>query len=66
MREFKYLGVLFVSDERIEWEMDRLIGVLSIVMKVLLLLISKRVMSKGKTQFPRLSLLQPSPVVMRF
>lgn len=65
MGEFKYLGVLFVSDERIEWEMDRLIGVSSI-MKALLLLISKRVMSKGKTHFPHLSMLQPSPVEMRF
>lgn len=32
-RGFKYLGVLFRSDGRMEWEMDRQAGVVSVVMR---------------------------------
>ena len=32
VEEFKYLGVLFMSEEKMEWEIDRWIGAASTVM----------------------------------
>jgi len=34
-KEFKYLGVLFTSEAKMEWEMDRRIGAASAVMRAL-------------------------------
>ncbi len=34
MEVFKYLGVLFTSEGRLEWEIDRRIGATSAVMQV--------------------------------
>lgn len=36
VEEFKYFGVLFTSDGRLEWEMDGRIGASSSVMRALL------------------------------
>ena len=33
VKEFKYLGVLFMSEGKMEWEIDRLIGGVSTVMR---------------------------------
>jgi len=31
-KEFKYLGILFISESKLEWEMDRMIGAAFAVM----------------------------------
>jgi len=59
-KEFKYLGVLFRSEGKMEREMDRLIGAASAVMRPLYRSI---VVKRG---FTGPSMFQPSPMVTSF
>ena len=60
-KEFKYLGVLFTSEGKMEREMDRWIGAASAVMRALYRSV---VVKKELSRKAKLSMFQPSPMVM--
>ena len=66
VEEFKYLGVLFTSEGRIEREIDRRIGAEATVMQSLYgsVVLKKKLSLKVKGQFTGKSVFLPSPMVM--
>ncbi|KAK0143837.1 hypothetical protein N1851_017957 [Merluccius polli] len=63
VKEFKYLGILFTSEGKMEREMDRQIDAATAVMCALYRTVVAR---RQSSQFTRLSTSQPSSMVMSF
>ncbi|KAI3363814.1 hypothetical protein L3Q82_001419 [Scortum barcoo] len=71
VEEFKYLGVLFTSEGKIERETDRRIGAASAVMRsVYRTVVVKKELSRKKVErlsiYRSIYMLPPSPMVMNF
>ncbi|KAI3367955.1 hypothetical protein L3Q82_026785, partial [Scortum barcoo] len=69
VEEFKYLGVLFTSEGKIEREIDRRIGAASAVMRSVYrtVVVKKELSRKAKLSIYRsIYVLPPSPMVMNF
>ena len=65
-KEFKYLGVLFTSEGKMEREMDRRIGAASAVMRApyRYVVVKKELSERRSSRFTGPSTFQPSPMVM--
>ncbi|KAI3370739.1 hypothetical protein L3Q82_007284 [Scortum barcoo] len=68
VEEFKYLGVLFTSEGKIEREIDRRIGAASAVMRSVYrtVVVKKELSRKASSRFTGQSTFPPSPMVMNF
>ncbi|KAI3375916.1 hypothetical protein L3Q82_003772 [Scortum barcoo] len=68
VEEFKYLGVLFTSEGKIEREIDRRIGAASAVMRSVYrtVVVKKELSRKAKLSIYRSIYAPPSPMVMNF
>ncbi|KAI3376739.1 hypothetical protein L3Q82_000006 [Scortum barcoo] len=69
VEEFKYLGVLFTSEGKMEREIDRRIGAASAVMRSVYrtVVVKKELSRKAKlSRFTGQSTFPPSPMVMNF
>ncbi|TWW68211.1 hypothetical protein D4764_19G0000090 [Takifugu flavidus] len=68
VEEFKYLGVLFTSEGRMEQEIDRRIGAASAVMQTLhqSVVVKRELSQTGNSRFTGRSSFLPSTMVMSF